>query len=53
VKWGDRINFLGYGLGIRLPVKAGTLTLEWARNKDDIKSWGRVNVQVGNNNTLE
>jgi outer membrane protein assembly factor BamA len=53
VKWGDRINFLGYGLGIRLPAKVGTLTLEWARNKDDLKSWGRVNVQVSNNNMAE
>ena len=50
-RWGDRTEILGYGLGIRIPAKLGTLTLEWARNKDDTRNWGRVNVQVSNNNT--
>jgi outer membrane protein assembly factor BamA len=52
-RWGDRTEFLGYGLGIHIPARLGTLTLEWARNRSDTKSWGRINVQVSNNTTAE
>ena len=54
-RWGDRKEFLGYGVGIRIPARLGTLTLEWARNISwsDRYSWGRMNVKVSNNNTLE
>jgi outer membrane protein assembly factor BamA len=51
-RWGERTIFLGYGLGIRVPAKLGTLTLEWARNRSDRSSWGRINVKVTNNNTF-
>jgi len=37
---------LGYGAGIRFPSRLGTLSLEWARNKDDGWSFGRVHVGV-------
>jgi outer membrane protein assembly factor BamA len=49
VEWGQRTELLGYGIGVRIPAKLGMLTLEWARNMQDIKSLGRINVQVGNN----
>jgi outer membrane protein assembly factor BamA len=48
VHWSERREFLGYGLGIRVPAKLGTLTLAWARNIDDTKSLGRVHVLVQN-----
>jgi outer membrane protein assembly factor BamA len=47
-RWSERREFLGYGLGVRVPAKLGTLTLEWARNIDDTKSLGRVHVMVQN-----
>lgn len=46
--WSDRIQFAGYGIGIRVPAGVGTLTLEWARNIDDGNSLGRIHVQVQN-----
>jgi outer membrane protein assembly factor BamA len=53
VHWGERTEFLGYGVGVRVPARLGTLTLVWARNKDDDKSLGRVHVAVSNNNAPE
>lgn len=47
-RWNDRREFLGYGLGIRVPAGIGTMTLEWARNIDDMKSIGRIHVRVQN-----
>jgi outer membrane protein assembly factor BamA len=54
-RWGDRTEFLGYGAGIRIPVRLGMLTLEWARNisRSDRTSWGRINVKISNNNSIE
>jgi outer membrane protein assembly factor BamA len=49
--WGRRVEYMGYGLGIRVPARLGVLTLEWARNIHDVKSLGRVHVQVNNNNS--
>lgn len=49
--WGRRTEFLGYGLGIRVPARLGTLSLEWARNMRDTKSLGRINVQVNSNSS--
>lgn len=46
--WNDRVQFMGYGIGIRVPAALGTLSLEWARNMDDTKSLGRINVRVQN-----
>lgn len=44
VRWGEETGFLGYGIGVRLPAKFGIVTLEWARNKDDGNSLGRLHV---------
>jgi hemolysin activation/secretion protein len=54
-RWGDRTEFLGYGAGIRIPARLGTLTLEWARNisRSDRTSWGRINVKISNNNSID
>lgn len=52
-RWGDRKEFLGYGVGIRIPARLGTLILEWARNISDKNSFGRIHVQVSNNNVIE
>jgi hemolysin activation/secretion protein len=54
-RWGDRTGFLGYGLGIRVPAGFGALTLEWARNisRSDRTSWGRINVKISNNNSID
>ena len=46
--WGQRTEYAGYGLGVRVPARLGTLTLEWARNLQDTKSLGRIHVQVNN-----
>ena len=46
--WSDRTDFLGYGVGVRLPAKYGVLTLEWGRNKNDGTSLGRINVGLSN-----
>jgi len=43
-----RVPLLGYGVGIRLPVKIGEMALEWARNKDDGRGLGRVHVGFRN-----
>jgi hemolysin activation/secretion protein len=51
--WGQRTDFFGYGLGIRVPARLGTLSLEWARNLRDTKSLGRINVQVNSNGSAK
>lgn len=38
----------GYGVGIRLPSKVGNMTLEWARNITDKRSFGRVHIRFQN-----
>jgi outer membrane protein assembly factor BamA len=48
VRWGEETGFLGYGIGVRLPAKFGVVTLEWARNKDDENSLGRLHVGASN-----
>jgi len=48
VHWGEETGFVGYGIGVRIPAKFGVVTLEWARNKDDGSSLGRLNVGAGN-----
>ncbi len=48
VRWGEETGFLGYGIGVRLPAKFGIVTLEWARNKDDGNSLGRLHVGASN-----
>ena len=44
----DRTDLLGYGLGIRVPVKFGTFSLEWARNYEERKGLGRIHVRFRN-----
>jgi len=41
-------KMLGYGVGIRIPVKIGEGSFEWARNYKDMQSWGRINMSVQN-----
>ncbi len=41
-------SLLGYGTGIRIPSRAGIVSLSWARNKDDTKSIGRIHLQFQN-----
>ncbi|MBN1578940.1 MAG: BamA/TamA family outer membrane protein [Chitinispirillaceae bacterium] len=38
----------GYGIGIRIPAGIGMLSVEWARNIQDIKSMGRIHVGFKN-----
>ena len=40
---------LGYGLGMRIPIKFGRLSIEWARNYKEIKGLGRIHVGINNN----
>ncbi|HEX2958123.1 MAG TPA: BamA/TamA family outer membrane protein [Chitinispirillaceae bacterium] len=37
--------FAGYGVGLRVPSRIGTVTLEWARNIDDMRSPGRIHIR--------
>ena len=41
-------KMLGYGVGIRIPVKIGNASFEWARNYKDTQSWGRIHISVQN-----
>jgi outer membrane protein assembly factor BamA len=36
---------MGYGLGLRIPSRIGTVTLEWARNIDDTRNPGRIHIR--------
>ncbi|MCU0608826.1 MAG: hypothetical protein MUF22_03540 [Chitinispirillaceae bacterium] len=47
-RWSDRREFLGYGVGIRVPAMLGFLTLEWARTINDTRSTGRIQVIIQN-----
>jgi outer membrane protein assembly factor BamA len=37
--------FAGYGIGLRVPSRIGTMTLEWARNIEDMRSPGRIHIR--------
>jgi hypothetical protein len=41
-------EMLGYGLGIRAPIRIGTISLEWARSIADRSGFGRVHVRIRN-----
>jgi hypothetical protein len=41
-------KMLGYGVGIRIPVKIGDASFEWARNYKDTQSWGRIHLSLRN-----
>jgi hypothetical protein len=42
-------KMMGYGVGMRIPVKIGDAAIEWARNYTDTQSWGRIHIAVSNN----
>jgi len=48
----DSFNYFnklfGYGIGMRFPSKLGVISLEWARNYKDFKSFGRIHVSFIN-----
>jgi hypothetical protein len=41
-------RMLSYGIGLHIPVKIGTATIEWARNFKDTESLGRIHVSIQN-----
>jgi len=41
-------KMIGYGIGLRIPVKIGLATIEFARNYQDTKSIGRIHVSIQN-----
>lgn len=41
-------SLFGYGLGIRVPVKLGRLSLEYARNYKEGRSPGRIHIRIQN-----
>ncbi|MBD3395167.1 MAG: hypothetical protein GF418_06015 [Chitinivibrionales bacterium] len=45
---GGRTDLLGYGAGIRIPVRIGTASIAWARNYRERRGFGRVHIRVQN-----
>ena len=43
-----RTDMLGYGIGIRIPVKIGSASLAWARNYKERRGFGRIHVRIQN-----
>jgi hypothetical protein len=41
-------RLMGYGSGIRIPVRIGDASIEWARNYKESSGWGRLHVAVSN-----
>jgi hypothetical protein len=41
-------RMFSYGIGLRIPVKIGSATVEWARNYQDTQSFGRIHVAIQN-----
>jgi len=44
----NRTDMLGYGAGVRIPVKIGTASIAWARNYRDTRGFGRIHVRMQN-----
>lgn len=44
----DRIDMMGYGAGIGVPVKIGRMSIAWARNYQDRRELGRIHVGFTN-----
>ena len=42
----DADKLLGYGIGLRFPSRLGAVSLEWARNRSDGNSLGRLHAGV-------
>jgi hypothetical protein len=48
-----RTDLFGYGAGIRIPVRFGTLSLEYARNYEEGRGPGRIHLRVRNTLSAE
>jgi outer membrane protein assembly factor BamA len=48
IAWGKASKMLGYGAGIRLPVRIGVVSIAWGRNIDDSRGFGRLHVGFTN-----
>ncbi len=44
----DYTTLLGYGLGVRMPVRIGSATIQWGRSIDDNQGLGRIHVRITN-----
>ncbi len=44
----DHRFLMGYGLGVRLPSKLGSLEIGWARNYQERRGMGRIHFQIKN-----
>ena len=44
----DRQLMMGYGFGVRVPSRVGSLNIEWARNYQERAGLGRIHVSVQN-----
>ena len=44
-----RTCLLGFGTGIRVPVRVGRLSIAWARNYREKRGFGRIHVRIRNN----
>jgi hypothetical protein len=44
----DPTWMMGYGVGVRLPTRIGSAMLEWGRNIDDRRGFGRIHVRIAN-----
>jgi outer membrane protein assembly factor BamA len=44
----SRTELLGYGIGLRIPIKVGIASIAWARNIEDTRSLGRIHVRIQN-----
>ena len=45
----DAEKLCGYGVGIRIPVKIGDASIEWARKYTETSGWGRIHIAISNN----
>jgi hypothetical protein len=45
----DAEKLFGYGAGIRIPVKIGDASIEWARKYSESSGWGRLHIVIRNN----
>ncbi len=44
----SRTDLVGYGLGVRVPVRIGTASVAWARNYKEKRGFGRIHVRIQN-----
>jgi hypothetical protein len=47
-QWASGDKMLGYGLGMKIPVKIGNASIEWARNYLETSGWGRLHFAISN-----